>query len=747
MIRTTITILFLHFSCLLYAQPDLVLSSGTLLTTTISRGNSIKLVYRVKNTGNATAGKSHTRIYFSTTPTLTNAILLSEVSCESLIAGQETGDVNFIYPLPYNCFTGTNYILILVDSRNEIAETNENNTFPLNPSVTVPSTNGGQQNLPYPVIFVHGLYSDKTTWFSLINDLQNWYGWSYGGNMNFCLNQDNNIYTSNLSNDYKDWTVMSSLGAADLYTVNFDVDINGLDANSSTRIESNESAIKKQGLAIRDAIKHVLQVTGRDKVILTGHSMGGLASREYIQNPAIWQSVDGRHHVAKLLTIGTPHGGSNIGLGILNPLIDEYSEAVRDLRTTYYVSGDSGVYLFGGIESYAVMNDSYFFNFNNVDVNCNGVDNDGTLITGLNHKPISTDIDYTCIIGKYLGAGNDGIVSVSSANLNTYYNQIADTFIVNAFHTNQTSQSQVIIHGLHEPVNNQRSIEIKYSTIYFGNFTRPNATSSTPVDSNYYFFNVAQGGILTIELFNIPVPNAGIRLYNSSNNLLFTMLSDGKADSVTSAIPLTPGTYYLNISALPDIDAWKHPYAFKLSFTNVLPLRLLEFSAVKKEMAATLRWTTTNEINTDKFIVERSTGNNNWISLVNISALHDPSGTNSYIYTDLNPVPGVNYYRLKMTDINGHFTYSETRKVVFGSDYKPFTLSPNPASFFTLLTFNGTLLKGRITVYDAQGKLVSEDVISGINYTIRTDKLSPGFYLVKVDSGNGAFTKMLIVSR
>ena len=47
-----------------------------------------------------------------------------------------------------------------------------------------------------------------------------------------------------------------------------------------------------------------------------GHSMGGLASREYLQNPDNWQA-DGDHHVAKLLTIGTPNGGSNTTGGSL----------------------------------------------------------------------------------------------------------------------------------------------------------------------------------------------------------------------------------------------------------------------------------------------------------------------------------------------------------------------------------------------------------------------------------------------
>ena len=53
----------------------------------------------------------------------------------------------------------------------------------------------------------------------------------------------------------------------------------------------------------------------------------------------------GNHHVAKLLTIGTPHGGSNAStFGLVG---DGYSEAVRDLRWSYS-NGNAGVYLFGG---------------------------------------------------------------------------------------------------------------------------------------------------------------------------------------------------------------------------------------------------------------------------------------------------------------------------------------------------------------------------------------------------------------
>ncbi|MBN2459137.1 alpha/beta hydrolase [Candidatus Woesearchaeota archaeon] len=52
------------------------------------------------------------------------------------------------------------------------------------------------------------------------------------------------------------------------------------------------------------AVRLVMNCTGSDKVILIGHSMGGLVSRKYM--------VDyGNEHVEKLITLATPHYGFN----------------------------------------------------------------------------------------------------------------------------------------------------------------------------------------------------------------------------------------------------------------------------------------------------------------------------------------------------------------------------------------------------------------------------------------------------
>ncbi|MEO7264630.1 MAG: CARDB domain-containing protein [Ferruginibacter sp.] len=539
------------------AQPDLSLANASCSQSSFARGNNLNLSYQINNIGNLVSANCHTTIYLSTSTSITSSsIRVSDVSCESIAAGGVGQLTRFAFPIPYNVPNGNNYIILSIDSRSEVAESNESNNISYIPTaINISSTNGAQQNLPYPVILVHGLNSSQTTWNTLLTDMQNRYGWSYGGNMNFCLNQDGNLAVSLLSTDYKDWS--GALTAGDIYTVNFNVALNGTNATLSNDVESNQSAVDKQGVAIRDAIKHVLQITGRSKVILAGHSMGGLASREYLQNPSLWQT-DGMHHVAKLLTIGTPHGGSNFGFG--------YAEAIRDLRSSYAISGSPGVYLFGGVESYSVMKDNASTNFNNVDVNCNGVDADGSLIIGLNQKILPSEPGYTCIIGTYLSSTSDGVVTTASANLNNYYSSVADTLMVNSSHTSETAKIPVIISGLHEPYTSARALDVNYNNYYFGNISTPGIATGLTTDSNYYKLTVAQNSYLSFEVFNIPVFNAGIKVYNAANTVMYAAPTAGKGYINSGNISLNAGTYYINFYGVPDTGSLRHPYALKSSF-------------------------------------------------------------------------------------------------------------------------------------------------------------------------------------
>ncbi len=531
--------------------PDLVVLNGEFSPAIANRGSPLTVAASVENVGTGHSAKSHLSFYLSPTTAISNGTLIGCVSVEPLAVGAISESKQIIVPVPSSISAGNYYVGWVVDPFNEVSESDENNGFYL-PSTQLNVTNSivYRQHIPYPIIFIHGLNSNDQTWNTMLSQLDR-FGWSFGGRMDYCLNYDGNLSTALLANDLHDFTLQSALNAGDYYTVNFDVDPDGSAYNNT--VESNLSAIVKQGKALRVMVKHVLDKTGADKVILAGHSMGGLASREYLQNAFNWQS-DGRHHVAKLLTIGTPHGGSNQATF---GLLDGYSEAVRDLRWSY--SNDSaGVYLFGGNE-----NNLASLGFNNMDVDCNG--NVGDNVVGLNQKKLPVDPVYSCVIGTG-GVSGDGIVDASRANLNNYYAIGADTFLVNAFHTDLPKQVITNLEGLDEPTYFDQSYSIGMDTLYYGLITTQSLANSFTEDYDDYVFSLASNSQLNITMTNISVPQSSIAVFDSMYNRKFIKYSN-TFSTIDTTVLLDAGKYYLEIEAQPASYSWMFPYAFKLHST------------------------------------------------------------------------------------------------------------------------------------------------------------------------------------
>lgn len=473
-------------------------------------------------------------------------------------------------------------------------------------ALKMPQTERNQsQLLPYPIIFVHGLNSNSATWDSTTMWMDSVYGFAFGGRFDFCLNYDADETKANKRFNTTDADMALFQGTivpGDYYTVNYDVDTTGAfhpSYWSSAFVESNQSAIAKQGYALKWAIEKVLQVTGREKVILMGHSMGGLASREYLQNVYNWQD-DGQTHVAKLTTTGTPHGGSNSTAYHLGFVVgmDEQSEAVRDLRRTFYYSLDSGVFLYGGLElqdDSTHMYDSYFSDFNNVDVNCNGIDSD--MVVGLNHKPLGTDLEYTCIIGLCDGCLNedndtigDGVVNAYCANLSNYYPSVPiHKFYYNAaayteIHTSLPSQNNLNIIGLDEPASFQHAYKVDIGNSYLG-FITEQAEMPYYYDYDSYYFEMPANGLFSLHISNFVLPQFSMNLFDSLFNSMGVITQQLGDTAIDYNQHLPAGKYYLRISAIAGQLSYLYPYKFSLNAiiddpTSVQEIKLLDDALV-----------------------------------------------------------------------------------------------------------------------------------------------------------------------
>ena len=74
---------------------------------------------------------------------------------------------------------------------------------------------------------------------------------------------------------------------------------------------------------LTEMIKLVKKFSGKDRVIIIAHSMGGLVARKYMtKDQQSWDSV------YRLLSIATPHNGIDLPIGIINQL--------EDLKTDSY---------------------------------------------------------------------------------------------------------------------------------------------------------------------------------------------------------------------------------------------------------------------------------------------------------------------------------------------------------------------------------------------------------------------------
>jgi Secretion system C-terminal sorting domain len=105
---------------------------------------------------------------------------------------------------------------------------------------------------------------------------------------------------------------------------------------------------------------------------------------------------------------------------------------------------------------------------------------------------------------------------------------------------------------------------------------------------------------------------------------------------------------------------------------RVLPLQLLSFDIKKTNNGATINWRTANEENVDRFEIERSHNGYEFSKVGQVKA-----GLTTYSFNDNSSAGAIIYYRLKMIDKDGKFTYSKVVSVKQNSMTKT-VIFPNP---------------------------------------------------------------------
>lgn len=557
-------------------------------------------------------------------------------------------------------------------------------------------------NSPYPVIFVHGLNSSDQTWNSILTKLSSAWNLSASHTINAVLNArggDSTNYLFDVIIPLKDvpGNNVNIITNSSIYAINFNnfwnrnasdprIILNSNSTPGTNQNASNQSAIFKQGYALRALIDSVLRITGSSKVILLGHSMGGLAIREYLQrtengihkwwvNPG--DTVNG-HRVAKVVTIGTPHLGTNVSIPISG--IDFKSEAIRDMRISY--SGVDAAYLFSNFEPTIPV--SYY----NKDVNCNGVVTD--TITGIDSNssdnsalPLPRNISYTWIMSNYLGLGTDLAVPLASQLLYDGFDVapvgVADTLLTNKNHIQETGDTAVLVRGLDEPDNKDFAYDIAFNKLYSGFITLQSNSQTTDLD--FYKIKTLTGGKITVNLKYLNSGVTRIALLSSAGDSLVSKNINAADDSIS--FTAAAGDYFIKITGSSSLNPSQRFYNFS---AKILPAVSLNLTVGLEGM-----WNgTVHEQDTIKVFLRNSIHPFNNIDSAITILNSSGNATLNFIHA-----PGGNYY-ISLTHRNALETWSSS-PVNFSNgvltDYD-FTLSQSQAFG------NNQLLKaGRWCIY------------------------------------------------
>ena len=185
---------------------------------------------------------------------------------------------------------------------------------------------------------------------------------------------------------------------------------------------------------------------------------------------------------------------------------------------------------------------------------------------------------------------------------------------------------------------------------------------------------------------------------------------------------------------------------------GILPLHNFTLSLTLKENTVFLKWVAENEMNTEKFVIQRSTDGTSFKNLGEAP----PAGPINTLteYNKSDDVSGISlavaYYRIRAEDNRGNFAYSNVVPVRL-SKADGFSFWPMPFTSSLNLTYNAAVSSAiKLEVYDNSGRQVLQQQFSlnrGMNQLSVTGVagLSHGLYHVRITdlmSNVVAFAKM-----
>ena len=182
--------------------------------------------------------------------------------------------------------------------------------------------------------------------------------------------------------------------------------------------------------------------------------------------------------------------------------------------------------------------------------------------------------------------------------------------------------------------------------------------------------------------------------------------------------------------------------------SSALPIILLSFSAALDVDKVNLQWQTSSETNSAYFEVQKSTDGSTFTAIGKVAAAGHSSTPLAYQLVDHFPKEGLNYYRLKSTDLDGKFVFSAIDIVRYHTGTTSgVTVYPNPVTYeFTVaLPSSPAASKMNLSLVNAHGQVVfKKQNLTGSSHTFNIAHVSAGIYYLVVEHDGIVTTTKII---
>lgn len=164
------------------------------------------------------------------------------------------------------------------------------------------------------------------------------------------------------------------------------------------------------------------------------------------------------------------------------------------------------------------------------------------------------------------------------------------------------------------------------------------------------------------------------------------------------------------------------------SAVSTLPVVFSNFSTSIRKNTVVLNWQTSEELNAEKFTIEKSKEGQNWWAIAEVKAAGNSRVNRKYEALDHNPF-ALNYYRIRQVDLDGNETFTKVVAVSFQTiNEATARVYPNPTSNHARLLINGNVsTSASIKIYNS----------SGILMQVFNTNLNPGANIIELPTASG----------